>query len=318
MSKPNYKTLLELALTNPNNPAESIDFRVEDIPHEEDSIAKVIVSDTKGETAYVTNVLESFGFVPVPEYLRQEIASPSTLEYTNDPDTIAQQFEGDADPEMASALEDEEDVLHETAHTLVSILPDGTLNIRTIGESKPEIARSLDTVSDENRLKVIGNPDMMKFANKVYDMVAPGDDKSLYAAFLYDFDDFLFMYQPDTSYTNTDTTESDDSEEVDDTPIESASMQHATNFVKVFGDIEVAGAFLDSFNKYLPAELAKKKNPRGALLSVLMKAMSGEHGIDAVNAWSNQDVANLKSALDKVADAVVGTAAQQFGGAESE
>ena len=308
----NVSKILELAL--PDGVKHRVSY------HADIDVTRVVIEDPAQEEAHVVSILEALNMVPVP-YNNRETASFNAIEYTNDPDVIAAQYEGEADPEMASALDDEDagEELFTNENMSITVASDGSVTIRskgTLNVDGAETARSLDAVSDESKLKVLGNPDMMKFANKVFDMVSPGDDKSNYAAFLYNFDDFLLMHKPDSTYTAEDDDGEDAEEDELDTPaIESASL------VKLFdGDVEVANAFIENFKTFAleTARKSKKKNPRSALLSVLMKAMSGEHGIDAVSAWEQQDLENLKQSLSRVADTIVGTAATQFtkGGAE--
>ena len=283
------------------------------------SVTRIVVEHAGEHKDHIVNVLEALNMVPVP-YNNRETASFGALEYTNDPDVIAAQYEGnDVDAEMASALDDEPEEIFNNDAVSIAIAADGSVRITSKGslniDGLAETARAIDAVADDSKLKVLGNPEMMKFANKVFDMISPGDDKSNYAAFLYNFDDFLLMHKPDSGYEQ----EEDDEEEGDDIdapimPMESASL------AKIMGSKELAKSFIEDFNNFVveTAKKRKKKNPRSALLSVLMKAMSGEHGIDAVSAWEKQDVENLKVALSSVADTVVGHAATEFTGDSKE
>lgn len=270
---------------------------------------------------YVERVLQAHGFVAVPDVISTEIASHGGLEYSNHPDVIEMAFESDEedieDAEGDAPSEDDpEDGLGEGEVASTKLRMPVILRrlIAAAGKSPAEIARSLDGVSDETKLKVIGNPEMMKFANKVYDIVSPGDDKSTYAAFLYDFDDFLMMYRPNNDYS----TGGEDEEETPSSVAESANVDfnekgaisgwkvsEVANFINMFSDIHTASAFLTDFKDYLPAEIAKGKNARSALLSALMKGMSGEAGLAAVAAWEAGDSEKLQSALSTVVGQVV-------------
>lgn len=290
---------------------------------------------------YVERVLQAHGFVAVPDVISTEIASHGGLEYSNHPDVIEMAFEDDdediedAEGDAPSEVDPEDglsegEVASVEYNVLLKKLEEKGVPVSVrqwiaiSGKSPAEIARSLDGVSDETRLKVIGNPEMMKFANKVYDMVSPGEDKSTYAAFLYDFDDFLMMYRPNNDYSAGG--EEEESEEPSSVA-ESASDDKGTikvehrgaslystpgwkasevaGFINLFGDIHTASAFLTDFKDYLPAEIAKGKNARSALLSALMKGMSGEAGLAAVAAWEAGDSEKLQSALSTVVGQVV-------------
>lgn len=262
---------------------------------------------------YVERVLQAHGFVPVPDVISSEIASHGGLEYSNHPEIVETAFEDneeDTEEEETSEIDPEDGLSADEVANAASYIKE---LLATKTKSRAEIARSLDGVTDETRLKVIGNPEMMKFANKVYDMVSPGEDKSTYAAFLYDFDDFLMMYRPNSDYSAGNESEDNEEEEETSSISESASVNTApnwkasemANFITMFGDIHTASAFLTDFKDYLPAEIAKGKNARSALLSAMMKGMSGEAGLQAVAAWEAGDKDKLQSSLNTVVNAVV-------------
>jgi hypothetical protein len=342
--------ILNLALTS--SKGDGINY-VTEAANLDETIVKITIPDAKGEEAFASRVLESLGFVPVPALLRRsEIASHGGLEYTNDPEVIDSQYDGPADVEQAAALDDTDngavddsnavdiddntgdnedddapEPVEDDTETAISIDAKGNLHINASGgivlrATKKNIkvrARevatptSLDTVSDDSKLKVLGNPEMMKFANKVFDMVSPGEDKSNYAAFLYNFDDFLLMHQPDSSYTETDEPDDGDDEDLGGSSISEMAKMRFGEFIKAFpGDIETAAAHFINYDGRLPLELArgkkkKGKNGRSAFLSVLMKGMSGDAGNDAIMAYGSGDKDKLKTALSHVVDKIVST-----------
>lgn len=268
---------------------------------------------------YVERTLQACGFVPVPAIISTEIASYGGLEYSNSAEILEAHQEELEKAAVALASEEfeeegEEEVPEEVTSEIATSIADrvlAKLQEAPTFKNRAEIALgSIDAISDDSRLKVIGNPEMMKFANKVFDMISPGEDKSNYAAFLYNFDDFLLMHQP-----NAGSAPVTDEEEDDSSIGESASVIPVTdkpnapielaNFIKLFGDVNTASAFLTDFQSYLPAEIAKGKNARSALLSALMKGMSGEAGLAAVAAWESGDAAALQSSLDTVVKTVV-------------
>ena len=280
-------------------------------------IVKVIIPDVKGETAFVSRILESMHMVPVPLLLSTEIASHGGLEYTNDPAIVESQF--DDVNENASEDNDEEDheaadVHYITKDDLRSILTETSARPQlSLGRNRAELS-SIDIVPDDIKLKIISNTEMKKFADKVFNMISPGDDMSNYAAFLLNFDDFLLMHRSDTDYVNTDE-DGEEGEEPSDNlkprdsinELASKSPEDVAGFLKLFNDMETASSFLSEFQKFLPAELAKGKNPRSQLLRVLMKAMSSEVGMSAVAAWEAKDQSKLRTCMEQVAETVVGS-----------
>ena len=300
MNLQEVKSMLAIALANADNVV---------IPHEvtcvdlDDNVVKVTIPDTQGETAFIKQVFEAIHMIPVKRHAGFEVASSNSLEYTNDPAVFEAAHAEATDPEMDAALADDEDDTDEVTKDVENISAE--LNVEKPTPVAPpvvdavapraEMARDSLSVSDESKLKILTNSDMLKTANKIYDMISPGDDKSNYAAFLYNFDDFILAHRPDQDYAEDgdDVEESDEAIDLPSSPVTELSSSTTLAYME---------------NLYLEVAKGKKKgkNGRAKLLSVFMTGMSGEDGASATAAFESGDQDKLRAALIKIVDKVVG------------
>jgi len=242
--------------------------------NQNEEIARVNVSaDT--DVDYLTRVMDSIGFHPCQS--NEETASVGFLQFSN-----YINYEG-ANVEA----EDEDDDTENEEH---ASLDDRLGGHRAKYGGSPELS-DLAIDGDGKKLRVLTDVDSHKFADKLYTQTLGNDqDRSTYAAFLYAFDNFLFLYK-------------NQNPEVEDEAEEASAK---------VGRLAL-NRFIDKFSAFLPqitpehaeAETAKEKSARSQVLKALMKLMSGKHGISLTAAWEAGDVDRAADAMGNIMEGLL-------------
>lgn len=242
---------------------------------ENEEIARVTGVSATADVDYLARVMDGMGFHPCQS--NEETASAGFLQFSNYID-----YEG------ASITSEDED---DDAESEADIESDDGLDGRGSKHERGIELSNLAIDGDGKNLRVLTDIDSHKFAEKLYSQTLGNDvDRRTYAAFLYAFDNFLFLYK------NPNADAEDDAEE--------ASVKT--------GKL-VLNKFIDQFAAFLPqiapehaeAETAKEKSARSQVLKALMKLMSGKHGIALTAAWESGDVDRAADAMGNIMEGLL-------------
>jgi hypothetical protein len=244
--------------------------------NENEEIARVSELAKDADVNYLTRVLDSIGFYPVKS--NEETASFGILQFSTYTDYT----------DMEKALETEDDDNESNSEDTAG-QDDGHNGRRTEHGGRFELSNMVID-GDGKDLRVLVDIDSHKFADKLYTQTLGNDeDRKTYAAFLYAFDNFLFLYK--------------NQEAREDEPEEASVKSN-----KVF-----LNTFIDKFSAFIPqgtpenagAETAKEKSARSQVLKALMKLMSGKHGLTLVSAWESGDVDKAADAMGNIMEGIL-------------
>ena len=152
-------------------------------------------------------------------------------------------------------------------------------------EDEEEGPGEIDTIDNDGRaLRILNTQEGHKFATRIYNVLLGNEDMGRYAAFLNDFDNFLHTYKGgDVTFASK---------------RKNGGMESA-------GLDVLAQYFVSDDTGFFETAAKKTKKGRAGMLSVLMKAMSGELGDKLVSAWDSDDSASLREALSTAIDKVI-------------
>jgi hypothetical protein len=162
------------------------------------------------------------------------------------------------------------------------------------GVSQKEIEEhaSDDLGIDGNRqkLRVLCDPENKKLADKIYGgLLGNTGNYGNYASFLFEFDTFLRSHRPELEEETRRNMEDDENDyDEDERPSNIKTLREEASI----NEIDIASFVL---------EFAKEKSARSAVLSALMKLMSGSKGAEVIEAWEKGDPEAMGEAFSNVA-----------------
>ena len=228
----------------------------------------VLSNISKDNVEFVASVMEGAGYVYTPT--GRETAALGVYEFTS------------ISPYEHLAYGEEADYEHET-----NDLEDSGQD--TSGSELS--AASVTPIDGDGRaFRVLINPEMHKFAMKVYTgMLSNNENMANYGIFAYDLDNFLSMHM------NSDPSFDEEGEEEDgEVTVPEAASVTVSEVASVFFNAP-AEDFVVTFGKYMP-ETANAKFIGKVILGIIVKVLGGAIGKALLSAWQ----AKNKGAFERI------------------
>ena len=236
-----------------------------------------ISSYDEADRAFIEKSLKALHFAPT--YSNAEIASQGMLQYTNDPAVVEIS-------NMELLLDDDSAETEEASE-----------------ENDESVTENFSIDGNRQRLRILRDPENKKLADKIYaGLLGNTEDFSSYPAFLFEFDTFLYSHRPELEDQARNNVEGDDDDamEFNDRPKNLKSLRGTKEKASV-DDPLLNVIQLTNF----AIEFAKEKSSRSAVLSSLMKHMSGSAGASVISAWENGDVDKMAEAFGELVGKVM-------------
>jgi len=232
----------------------------------------------KDNARYLTSIMEAAGYIY--QESDKEVANLGVYEFTN----VSLYEDLIEEATMEDGSEHETDYIEDNGSDFAG------------SELSNSAVTSID--GDGRAFRVLTNPEMHKFAMKVYTgMLGNNENMANYGIFAYDLDNFLSMHQ------NTNTSFDDDEEESgEDESIsvpESASILTVAELADTLFNAN-ADEFLTVFGKHIP-ETANNKFIGKIILGILVKVVGGAVGKALLNAWERRN----KGAFERILFSIV-------------